>query len=471
MTLGRKSLFHFFTQLITSIAGFLATFVIARFLGADTLGIFVQATALIALVTIPSKTLTGAASKRISEREDQDEYFTICLILLIGFVAATGTLMWLGTPVLATYLSAPIVGLVILYMISNSIFDLYTSVLTGEKKVVASGLLHTVEQGMRFLLQFSFILLGFTLAGLLFGQILSLIGATLVGVYVSDLGIKRASQVHARRLLNFAKYTWMIQIKGRSFSWMDVLILGALVESSFVGIYEVSWTLASVLILVSQSVQQTLFPELSELGVDQEYDQVRHFLNEGLVFVGIFAIPGLFGAVVLGGDLLTIYRPVFRQGQPVLLLLILARLLDAYASQLISVLAAIDYPEFVFRVGLVFTVANVGLNLFLIWYFGWVGAAVATCIAAFIELMLCYIYLSSILGKVKIPTQTIGAEFGAGLIMAGVLTVMTWFVPVTNYTVVGLVILGAAIYLSVLLGISGRVRRKAAMLLGFQGHL
>lgn len=465
MTLGRTSLFHFFTQVITSVAGFLATFVIARYLGADTLGIFVQATALIAVITIPSKTLTGAANKRISEQKDPDEYFTACVVLLFGFIMTTVVLMWFSKPYLAAYLGAPIVGLVILYMVSNSVFDLYTSVLTGEKKVVSSGFLDTIEQGSRFLFQFSFILLGYALVGIFFGQILSFIVAALVGLYLSDLRVRRPSRVHARRLLDFAKYTWASQIKGRSFSWMDVLILGVLVESSFVGIYEVSWTLASVLILVSQSVQQTLFPELSELGVDQQYDQVRHFLDEGLVFVGIFAIPGLFGSMVLGGDLLTIYRPVFSQGQPVLILLIFARLLDAYASQLISALTAIDYPELVFRVGAVFTVVNVSLNIILIWRFGWVGAAVATCIAALIELVLCYIYLSKTIEKLSIPTRTIGVEIGAGIVMAMALIPLTWYIPVTNYTVIGLVFIGALIYLSVLLGVSDRVRQKMMMLL------
>lgn len=469
MSLGRTSLFHFFTQLVTSVAGFLATFVIARYLGADTLGVFVQATALIAVITLPVKTLTGAASKRVSEQQEPDKYFTACVILLIGFVIAIGTLMLVGSSLLNSYLGAPVAGLVILYMASNSINNIYTSVLTGEKKVVASGILNAIEQGLRFLLQFSLILLGYTLAGLFFGQILSLIGAALVGVYVSDLRIKRPSWFHARRLLNFAKYTWMSQIKGRSFSWMDILILGVFVESSLVGIYEVSWTLASVLILVSQSVQQTLFPELSELGVDQEYDQVRHYLEEGLVFVGVFAIPGFFGSLVIGGDLLTIYKPVFSQGGPILLLLIVARLLDAYASQLISALGAIDHPEFVFRVGVVFTIINVGLNLLLIWLFGWIGAAVATCFAAFIELVLGYIYLSRIIGKIHIPIRTIGSELGAGLLMAGALFVLTQFVPVTNYTVLGLVAVGAAIYVSVLLAASVRVRQKAQMLLGSWG--
>jgi O-antigen/teichoic acid export membrane protein len=133
---------------------------------------------------------------------------------------------------------------------------------------------------------------------------------------------------------------------------------------------------------------------------------------------------------------------------------------------LVSALGAIDHPEFVFRVGVVFTIINIGLNVLLIWFFGMVGAAIATSFAAFIELILGYTYLSRIIGKIHIPIRTIGSELGAGLLMAGALLVLTQFVPVTNYTVLGLVILGAAIYVSVLLGVSVRVRQKANMLFG-----
>lgn len=471
MSFGRTSLGHLLTQVVTSVAGFLATFVIARYLGAGVLGTFVQATALVAVITIPTKAVGGATNKRISERQHPEEFFTAGLGLVLGTVGLLAAGLWIARPLLVRFIGAPVVALVILYVTANAVFNFYTAVLTGEKKVIASGGLDAIEQGSRFAFQFALILLGYEIGGLLFGQVLSLLVATSVGLLVSDLSIRLPTYGHFRRLVDFAKYTWMNQIKGRSFSWMDVLILGAFVQSSYVGIYEVSWTLASVLILVSLSIKQTLFPEFSELGVQENYDRVRHLLDEGLAFVGIFAIPGFFGSLVVGADLLSIYRPVFRQGEPVLLLLVIARLLDAYASQFLSALGALDVPEYVFRIGLVFTVLNLGLNVVLIWSLGWVGAAVATGTAALVEMALGYHYLSRVMGGVDLPFGTLTAEVASAVVMAGLLAVAARFVQVTNVTVVLLVLLGACVYGAVLFALSPRVRGKARMLAGGCGYV
>lgn len=464
MKLGRTSLFHFLTQVVTSIAGFLTTLIIARLLGASVLGTFAVATSLSVILTIPANTISGAMSKRISEREEPSAYFTAGTVLLLGMTVIVGVGLLIAGPLVNSYLGAPVVELLVLLIAASTVYNIYTSILTGEKKVFAAGALGTVEQVLRLLFQASLIVAGFSLAGLFVGKIASLSLAAIVGIFISDMRLVMPDRRHFRRIYDFAKYTWMNEIKGRSFSWMDVIILGFFVDSALIGIYEVSWTLASTLILVSQSVQQTLFPEISELGVTEDYDRVRHLVDEAFVFVGIFAIPGLFGAVVLGDALLTIYRPVFAKGHLILVLLVSARLLDAYASQLINVLGALDYPNLVFWMGAAFTAVNVSLNVLLIWQFGWTGAAVATATAAFVELAIGYYLLSSVVGRLSVPYRQILLQVLVSAVMAEVLYVLTWFVPVTNYTVVGLVFAGAGLYVLLLIGVSTRIRRKTWML-------
>jgi O-antigen/teichoic acid export membrane protein len=450
---------------VKSLAGFVTTFIIARLLGAGVLGTFAMATSITVFLTIPTKAVSGTMNKRISERTDPSAYFTAGMLLIFGFLALISAAILLATPLVNDYLGAPVVGLLVLLVASNATYNVYTSILTGEKKVVSSGVLNTLEQVLRLAFQASLIVAGYSLAGLFVGKILSLVVATLIGIYLSDLSIVRPTAYHFQRLYDYGKYYWISQIKGRSFSWIDVLILGFFVESTLIGIYEVSWTLSSTLILVSQSVQQTLFPEISELGTTDDYDRVRHLVNEGLVFVGVFGIPGFFGALVIGGELLTIYRPVFEQGHIVLLFLITARLLDAYAYQLASVISALDYPEIEFRISTSFIVINTGLNLLFIWQFGWIGAAVATMLSTVVELGLSYHYLSNLIGQVEVPFKPIFTQVVASVVMAGIIYALTWFVPLNNYTAVGLVFVGAGIYVGVLVSISTRIRRKTWMLI------
>lgn len=465
MSLGRTSLLHFISQVMKSLAGFATTFIIARLLGAGVLGIFAMATSIMVFLTIPTKAVSGTMNKRISERAEPSKYFTAGILLIIVLLALISAVILIATPLVNNYLGAPVAGLLVLLVASNATYNVYTSILTGEKKVVSSGVLNTLEQVFRLTFQAGLIVAGYSLAGLFFGKILSMVVATLIGIYVSNLSIARPTAYHFQRLYDYGKYYWISQIKGRSFSWIDVLLLGFFVESTLVGIYEVSWTLSSTLILVSQSVQQTLFPELSELGMTDDYDRVRHLVNEGLLFVGVFGIPGFFGALVIGGELLTIYRPAFEQGYVVLLLLITARVLDAYAYQLASVISALDYPEIEFRISVSFIAINSGLNLLFIWQFGWIGAAVATMLSTVVELGLSYRYLSNIIGQVEVPFEPILAQVGASIVMAGIIYGLTLVVPINNYTAVGLVFVGASIYVGVLVSISTRIRRKAWMLI------
>lgn len=464
MSLSRTSLFHFVTKVLTSIAGFLTTLVIARLLGADVLGTFSVITSLVVILTIPTNAIGGAMTKRISEQRDTSEYFTagiviiaVLLTALVGFILAT-------KPLIESYIGAPVVGLVVLLVITASLYRLYTSTLTAEKKVVTSGALETLDQVLQLIFQAGLIVLGYHLAGLIVGKALSFVLAILVGVFASDLRLAMPDRHHFQRLYDFAKYTWMSQIRGRSFSWIDVLLLGFFVNSTLIGIYQVSWTLASTLILVSQSIQSTIFPEMSELGVANEIERIHHLLSEALVFVGVFAIPGLFGAAVIGRELLTIYRPQFSLGHGILLILILARTFDAYAGPFMSVLNAYDRPDLVFRIDIVFVGMNVLLNLVLIWQFGWYGAAVATAFSAGLELVLASYYVAMTIGSPEVPYGQLLRQFLAAGGMTVLLYSLTWYVPLNNYTVVVLVFVGAGVYTALLLAFSNLVRQKFRML-------
>jgi O-antigen/teichoic acid export membrane protein len=464
MKLGRTSLIHFNTQVITSAAGFLTTFVIARLLGADVLGTFSVATSVMVLITIPTNTIGGAMNKRISEQQEPSSYFSAGMIIIVAFaIVLTAGLVGFGS-ILNEYLGASIVDLFILMVIGSAFYNLYTTILNGENKVIESGVVNTLEQVFQFLFQAGLIVLGYELAGLFAGKILSLLVAVIIAILISDLTFVTPKRHHFERIYEFAKYTWADQVKGRSFAWIDVFILGIFVESTLIGIYQVSWTFASTLILVSLSIQNTLLPEMSYLGVEKDWEEVHHLLTEALVFVGVFAIPGLFGAAIIGADLLTIYRPVFAQGYEVLLLLIVARAVDAYARQLLNTLAAIDFPKYRFRANIVFVVVNTALNLVLIWKFGWLGAAIATAFSAGIELILGYYYVTEVLGKPDIPYDQILRQFLAAGGMAVVIYLLTQVIPVTNYTVIGLVLVGAAVYTVLLLTISKLVRQKFRML-------
>lgn len=466
MRLGKTTLAHFLSQVLVSVAGFVATFAIARILGAEGVGMYALGVAIIMWLKIPPSGLTDSLTKRISEGTERGEYLAAGVVLqgVLGvFIAAL--LVAFAGPV-NRYVGARVAGLIAAVFLADAGFVTVGAALEGQKRVARYGWLRAFERLVRTGAQIGLILLGYGVSGLFFGHAASLAVAATVGIALLGLRASVPTRRHFRSLLDFARYSWLGGLKGRTFGWMDTIVLGFFVTSSLVGIYEVAWTLASFFVLVANSIQSTLFPELSDLSTTDRDDRIHHYINEGLVFTGIFLIPGLFGTIALGTDVLRIYSPEFTRGTVVLLLLIGARLFDAYGAQLVSAINALDNPEVAFRVNGLFVAINVTLNVVLVAVFGWYGAAVATLISGVVTLLLSYRALSRLIGAPTVPYAEIGREVAAAVVMLGFVVAIDPFVPQNHYTTVLLVLVGVAVYTLTLLGLSTRIRKKTTALAG-----
>lgn len=467
MRLGRTTVVHFGSQVLLSLAGFVATFLIARLLGAETLGVYAVATALLFILNVPATAIANATNKRISEGADRGGYLSAG----IGLNAVVGGGLALLVVALAEYVDgyvgAPVSELIAVLILVNVAFLTANGALQGQKQVARAGVLQALERTGRTAGQVALIVLGYGLAGLLVGHAASLAAAAVLGALLFEIRPSPPSRTQLRRIVEYARYSWLGTLETRAFGWMDTIVLGVFVTSALIGIYEVAWTLASTLALIGNSVQQTLFPEISELGVEDDYDRIHHYLNEGLVFVGVFAIPGLFGAAVLGSAILSIYGPEFRRGAYVLLVLIIARTVAAYGQQFVTVINAIDRPDVAFRINLVFVASNVLLNVAFVVAFGWYGAAVATLLSATISLTLGYAGLRRLIGVPDVPYREITRQIAASVVMAVALLGPVSVLSSSHYVTVALVAFGATVYVAVLLVLSGRVREKARGLVPF----
>jgi O-antigen/teichoic acid export membrane protein len=360
--------------------------------------------------------------------------------------------------------------LVALLVVSNVGLLTAISVLNGEKKVAQAGALKTVERVVRSVLHVGAVLLSYGVAALVASHVVSVLVAAAVGVFLVRGRPSRPSWETARSLVRYARYGWLSRLKSRAFGWTDTIVLAFFaVGATLIGVYEVAWNLASLFVLVANSVQDTLFPEVSELSVDGNYERIHHYLNEGLVFTGVFIIPGLFGAWVLGERVLRIYNPEFTQGAGILLILVGARMLSAYGDQLVNVVNAVDRPDVAFRINAAFVGLNLVLNVTLVYAYGWVGAAVATAVSAGVGLALGYGALSRLIGRPDVPLAELARQVLASAVMAAGVLAAEPSLPRSHYGTVALVFVGVGVYTLVLVVVSARVRGKARALLATAG--
>lgn len=474
MRLSKTTIVHFSGQVIVSLAGFGATFAIAVLEGSTVLGRYAIAVSLGAfLLVVPMQAVGEAIKKRISEGEHPESYFTVGVLTNLALAAAMAAgIVGIGialrsvetpSPEIVTVVSTYDVEIALL-VVTSAAFRTVRGGLEGTKRVGTSGLLQAAERVVRASVQVGVLLAGFSVAALVAGHGVALLVASVAGVWILGLRGRTPTREQFRSVYEYARYAWLGTLRTRVFGWFDTLVLSFFVSGSLVGIYEAAWGIAALLGIVSLAIRHTLFPEVSDLSARDDYAQLSSILEDGLVFSGIFAIPGLFGAAVIGQRVLRFYRPEFGQGAGILLLLICAYAAEAYGSQFVSVINAVDRPSLAYRINLVFILASIVLTTSLAWAFGWYGAAVATASASVLRGLLGYRILAREIGGVPVPIADIGRQVFAATVMAVAVFPMRSIVPSGRTGTLVLVGIGAALYVGTVLIVSKTVRDKTRSL-------
>jgi len=478
MKLGQTSVIHFASSFLASILGFVSTLYIARVLGAGPLGVYHLAVGLVSWLAIVGRIgISQAISKRVSEGREQAEYATAAasIILALFTVIAVGVFLFHGhvNGYVGYNAAGVFVVLILLVMLVNGLVD---ALLVGLQLVHVSGALSPVKTGSRALAQILLIIAGSGTVALFVGHVVGFAVVIVFGLYfvVRDLPTFRLPERrHFEGLFDFAKFSWLGNLQSRMFSYTDVLVLGFFASSGLIGVYSVAWNISEFLILFSGALSSTLFPEMSAISAEEDPQAVAGIVEQSLTFGGLFLIPGLFGGALLGKRILRIYGPEFPQGATVLTILIVANLFMGYQNQLLNTLNAVDRPDLAFRVNAVFVAANVVLNVSLIYFFGWVGAAVATAVSVAVSLVLAYRHVTSVIDFTvpvgEIVRQWIGAMVMAAVVYAGLWVENTYRVIGHNFAViVVLVVTGAVVYFLSLLALSTEFRDTVARNVPFE---
>ncbi|WP_253738128.1 oligosaccharide flippase family protein [Halohasta salina] len=464
MRIGQTSVLLSLSKYFGSFIAFLTTLYFARELGAEVLGYY-------SLVLIVTKwfALSGevgistAVNKRISEAEEPSAYYSAGILLGLGLGCVLVAVIVLLRESINSYVGIDTWVFVAVMTPLSILYSITGASLMGERRVHLVAYLTPTQTISRSLTQIGLVVVGYGLTGMIFGYIAGLFLAAALGLWFISLEFEMPTKDKFKRIYSFAKYSWLGSLKGRSFNDVDVMVLGALVSPQLVGIYSVAWGITNFIGIFGSSIQNTLFPELSYANSTQQTDSLGSLISDSLTYSGLVAIPGVFGSLIVADRLLRIYGGEFTRGVAVLSLLILAMLIYDYQNQLLNGLNAVDRPGIAFRVNATFIAVNLVLNVALVYAFGWVGAAVATVIAASIGLVVSFRYLRTI-ADFEVPISELGRQLAAALTMALVVGAIRLGVESTvssihnTVFVVALILLGAGVYFTTLYAISIQFR-------------
>ena len=464
MRLGQTSVVYVVSKVLSSVIGFLATVYFTRTLGEEIYGFYAITIALVSWLGIVKSVGFGKAIvKRMSEEEESEAYLTAGTIIkgILTIFVSLGVLLFREH--VNEYIGVPVAEFVILLLIATIFSDLVNSALKGSHRVHVYAPLSTFKEAARSILMVGLVYIGWELSGMLVGHAIGTVVMATIGLVIVRPNLTVPDWGHIVSLFDFAKYSWLGKMRGRTFNDIDILILGFFVPVGLTGIYAIAYSLSKFLEIFGKGIQNTLFPEISRLSTRADQEMIATLTQDALSFAGLFLIPGVVGAALLGDRLMLVYGPGFDIGHWVLVILIAGLFVYTYTRQLLNTLNAIDRPDLAFRANGAFIVANIVLNVFFVWQFGWIGAAVATALSATIGLAFAFHYTRRLI-DFTVPYGEIGRQWVAALLMGGVVYGAravgeeTAVAAYNEVFVVLLVTLGAGVYFLTYLAISTTFR-------------
>lgn len=464
MRLGRTTAIYVITKFVGNIVAFIALIYFTRTLGEEIYGFYAITLALVSwLGLIKTIGFGKAIIKRMSEGEEPNKYFVAGAMIQGGFTAIIAIGVFIFREQVNAYVGQPVAQFVVLLLVISVLGGLANSGLQGTHRVHVNASLDLVKKVARNLIMIVLVFLGWELSGMLFGHALGAVLISVVGIWIVNPTLTIPRWRHISRLFDFAKYSWLGNMSRKSYKEADIIVLGIFVSPGLVGIYTVAYKLSNLLGIFGYAIQNTMFPELSERSSEDDVEMIRTLTTEALTYAGLFLIPGIAGAAILGDRLMLLFGDGFEIGTQVLTILLIGVLIYTYNNQLLNTLNGIDRPDLAFRVNGIFIIANIVLNVFLVYNIGWVGAALATTISSCIGLVFGLHYAHQLV-EFHLPFGEISKQCLAAALM-GVFVYVARSVgetsPIAEYNEVFVVLLvgsGAAIYFLVLVSFSTSFR-------------
>jgi O-antigen/teichoic acid export membrane protein len=163
----RQSVIAFGSTIAMTLIGFLATIYFAHMLGPAPLGAYFLFIAYFSIFNLVGDGgFGGAAVKRISEGNDQDEYFSAFVFIRIVLLALSITALLCAEPYLKDITSSGIFFWLLLALIISVFPNCASSGVYGSGKVGIHQVSGVVELLVRVLLQVTAVYLGYSVAGL-----------------------------------------------------------------------------------------------------------------------------------------------------------------------------------------------------------------------------------------------------------------------------------------------------------------
>lgn len=296
------------------------------------------------------------------------------LFLLAGPVAEL-----FGSPELADAVRAASVALAF-----SAGFSWVSGVYEGLRGGLMLAVISLVKAVVEFVIVVGALALGYGVVAALLGNAASYLGAVAVGLYGMRAHLRRGAEssehVPGRELLKYGVHIWLAGVAWLLFERVDLVLLGAFIDTEAVGLYDAPWRVATILGLLGLSLASAVTPRLATDDVAAAGRLLTKTLRVGLVF---YLLLGVIIAVAARDIITILLGEEFARSADVLRVLLPYIIFIGFAPILSRALDYLGVAAVRKWIALAAFLVNLVLDLVLIPTVGLLGPAIATGVAIF----------------------------------------------------------------------------------------
>ncbi len=456
----RQSLIAFFSLIGLTIIGYISTMYFAHVLGPAILGSYFLFLAYYGVFDlIGDGGFGGATVKRISEKREQDQYFSAFIILrLILLLFSIGVLI-LISPYIVDFTSSGLFLWLILALIVGTFASFGRNGIYGTGKAGISQISEFLNTVIKIIVQVIATFLGYAVAGLVGGFIVGMIAGLIINYQYLSLHVARFNRDHLKSLFSFSFWSFLASSGSMVFAYADTILIGYFMANADVGVYRIALQLTGAAAFTTGSLHYVLYPRVSDWHASGEIKKAESALSRAFTYSLLLAIPVVAGGLILGDQLLYyLYGSGFESGTAALFILLFVQVVNVFMFLQTMCLNAFDKPKKSFIATAIAAILNIGLNILLIPLFGITGAAVATLVSISLNAIISYAYLSRSM-QVRLERKPVLHIVLSTLAMASVVLEFRFLFGIGSIILlVAAVTAGGAIYFVVLFRIDRGIR-------------
>ena len=400
------SFFALFIRILGAISGFVATFSIARYLGATESGYYFLAFSVVTVLAAFSRVgldntvlrYTGASAE-LSVNTTSKSILLILLVSSISTVALFCIAPYLAKQLFSKPELAPVLRYMSLGVVGLSALTIASMALQGLRRVSASIFVLNIAVNLLLILSLYAIsdLSAIQLAGV---YALSSILVSVVGFIFFYLFRPRVHQIPITwcELIASCGPLWIVVIMSQMVQWSGQFMAGAYVSSEALAQLAVAQRTAMLNSFILVAVNLVVAPRFASLYRVNDMAALERLAIKSVKLISFFALPIIGGMLIFPSFLMSLFGAEFAEGAVLLQILAVGQFINTITASVGFLLIMSGHERDMRNVTLISGFSAMSLAWFLTAQFGIIGAATGTAIAVATQNVLAVYFVKKRLG-------------------------------------------------------------------------